>query len=148
MTVLFTRRRRPGARGGNAWALKGAVEACLEFEDAGDREVSLLLTDDRELHGLNRDYRGKDRPTDVLAFALDDAGDADAGMGPLGDVVVSVERARAQARSRRTTIDEELELLVVHGTLHLLGYDHDEPEAARIMRNRTRRIRRHLARET
>ena len=147
MPVLFTRRARQGARGGNGRALKRAVEACLALEGAEDREVSLLMTDDREVHALNRHYRGKDRPTDVLAFALDDAGDADAGIGPLGDVVVSVERARAQARSRRTTVDAELELLVVHGTLHLLGYDHDEPEAARSMRNRTRQVRRRIVRD-
>lgn len=144
MSVLFTRRARKGARGGSGRALKRAVEACLELEGAEDREVSLLVTDDRELHALNLQYRGKDRPTDVLAFALDDAGDIDAGFGPLGDVVVSVERADAQARARRTSLDDELELLVVHGTLHLLGHDHDEPEAARIMRNRTRQVRRRL----
>ena len=148
MPVFLTRRRRAGARGGSARALKRAIEVCLSFESAEDREVSLLLTDDREIHDLNRTYRGKDRSTDVLAFALDESEDADAGVGPLGDVVVSVERGRVQARARRTTLDAELELLVVHGTLHLLGYDHDEPEAARQMRNRTRQVRRLLSRES
>ena len=141
------RRKRLGARGGDARALKRAIQACLAFEDAEDREVSLLVTDDREIRALNRQYRGKDRPTDVLAFALDEGGDADAGIGPLGDVVVSAERAAVQARGRKTTLDQELELLVVHGTLHLLGYDHDEPEAARLMRNRTRQIRRRLGQD-
>lgn len=105
--------------------------------------MSLLFTDDREVHGLNLDYRGVDKPTDVLAFALDEAGPT-FPHAPLGDVVISVERAAAQARARRHPLDAELELLVVHGTLHLLGYDHDEPEAARVMRNRTRQVRRRL----
>lgn len=143
MPVLATRRRRAGARGGDLRRLKRAVEVTLAFEGAPDREVSLLLTDDVEIHQLNRDYRHKDKPTDVLAFALDESGES---YGPLGDVVVSVERARAQARSRRVELDHELELLVVHGTLHLLGYDHEAPEEARRMRARTRRIRSHLRR--
>lgn len=143
--VAFARRRRAGALGGNARSVKRAVQATLTAESADDREVSVLLTDDREIRRLNFAYRGQDKPTDVLAFALDEA--EDGAVDPsLGDVVVSVERARQQAAQRGVSLDHELELLVVHGTLHLLGYDHDEPEAARVMRNRTRAIRRQLAR--
>ena len=143
-SVAFVRRRRRGAAGGDAKAVKKAVAETLAFEGISNREVSVLLTDDREIQDLNRAYRGVDKPTDVLAFALDEA--EDGAVDPsLGDVVVSVERARAQAEGRRVTLDAELQLLVVHGTLHLLGYDHDEPEAARQMRNRTRSIRRRLA---
>ena len=142
--VSFSRRRRAGAAGGNARAVKRAAEMTLVLEDAETREVSVLLTDDREIRSLNQGYRGLDKPTDVLAFALDEA--ENGAMDPcLGDVVISVERARSQAQSRGVSLDSELELLVVHGTLHLLGYDHDEPEAARQMRNRTRAIRRRLA---
>lgn len=144
MSILFTRRRRAGAKGGSAASVKRAIAKTLEMEDAAGREVSLLLTDDREIHQLNRDYRGVDKPTDVLAFALDEAGPVPVEIS-LGDVVISVERARAQAGSRRVTLDAELELLAVHGTLHLLGYDHAEPEEARVMRARTRAIRRRLA---
>lgn len=116
----------------------------LTLEGADAREVSILLTDDHEIQDLNRAYRGFDKPTDVLAFALDEA--EDGAVDPsLGDVVVSVERAQQQAVSRRVDLDAELELLVVHGTLHLLGYDHDDPDEARVMRNRTRAIRRYLA---
>ena len=143
MSVDLTRRRRAGALGGDARKVKRAVLATLGAEGAEAREVSVLLTDDREIHALNREYRHKDKPTDVLAFALDEAegGDLDPS---LGDVVISVERARAQATSRRVSLDAELELLAVHGTLHLLGYDHDVPDRARVMRNRTRAIRRRL----
>lgn len=142
MSLSITRRRRVGARGGQQKTVERAVAMTLELEDAAGREVSVLLTDDREIHALNLEYRQKDKPTDVLAFALDEAAGP---VGPLGDVVISVERAAAQARSRRTTLDAELELLAVHGTLHLLGYDHAEPGEARVMRARTRAVRRRLA---
>jgi probable rRNA maturation factor len=145
MKVHVLRRRRRGALGGDVAALRAAILATLEAEGATAREVSLLLSDDRELHELNLAYRGKDRPTDVLAFALDEA--EDGAVDPsLGDVVISVERARAQAASRRVTLDAELELLAVHGALHLLGYDHEAPDEARAMRARTRSIRARLAR--
>ena len=151
MAVLFSRRRRKGAVGGDGRQLRRVVQHVLDAEGAGAREVSVLLTDDAEIHALNHQWRGKDRPTDVLAFAFDEImgpihfEDPELTVeGPLGDVVISVQRAGAQASSRRVTLDRELELLAVHGTLHLLGYDHDEPEKARVMRNRTRSLRRQI----
>jgi probable rRNA maturation factor len=143
VTVDMVRRRRSGARGGDGARLKAVIAHVLVAEGVADRSVSLVLTDDREIHQLNRDYRKKDKPTDVLAFALDEAEDADR-TGPLGDVIISVERAQAQAKGRRVTLDAELELLAVHGTLHLLGYDHQQAAEARRMRARTRAIRRQL----
>lgn len=81
-------------------------------------EVSVLFCGDRRMRGLNRRYRGKDRSTDVLAFP--------AGPGPLlGDIVVSVPYARRQARRRGEPSSREVDRLVVHGFLHLLGYDHE-----------------------
>lgn len=141
--IELVRRRREGARGGNARGVRRAVALTLEHEEVEGREVSVLLTDDREIHQLNLDFRGQDKPTDVLAFAFDEA------VGPvfspsLGDVVISVERAEAQAKSRKVNLDAELELLAVHGTLHLLGYDHVEADEARVMRNRTRAVRRRI----
>jgi len=153
LPVAMTRRRRAGARGGSARHVRRSVEATLDHQSAPERDVSVLLTDDREIQDLNRSYRGKDRPTDVLAFALDEApGPRDPAISggpagpraPLGDVVVSVETARRQAIGRRTSLDAELELLTVHGTLHLLGFDHDAPDAARAMKRATRAIRRRL----
>lgn len=144
MAVDFIRRRRGGARGGDARRAKQALLETLRHEGAEHREVALVFTDDAEIRALNRDFRGKDRPTDVLAFALDEAEDGALG-GALGDVVVSVETAARQAEARRVDLDHELELLVVHGGLHLLGYDHDVPEAAKAMRAEIRRIRRRLA---
>ncbi|MEO1229914.1 MAG: rRNA maturation RNase YbeY [Myxococcota bacterium] len=180
--VELVRRRRKGARGGDVKAVRRAVATTLRAEGVDGREVSVLLTDDREIQSLNLAYRGFDKPTDVLAFALDESLAVDEGSVPvllfeglegldvpglsppagegsefvvqggesggassLGDVVISVERARAQAASRRVTLDAELELLAVHGTLHLLGYDHADADEARVMRNRTRAVRRRLA---
>lgn len=146
MPVDIARRRRKGALGGSLAEVRRAVTRTLELEGSAHREVSVLLTDDREIQTLNRDFRGKDKPTDVLAFALDEA-EGGAQDPSLGDVVISVERAAAQAESRKVSLDGELELLAVHGTLHLLGYDHAEADEAKLMRARTRAVRRVLARE-
>ncbi|MBI4509837.1 MAG: rRNA maturation RNase YbeY [Deltaproteobacteria bacterium] len=91
-------------------------------------EVGLTLADDDEVHSLNREYRGKDRPTDVLAFAMREGEGGGLHPGLLGDVVISVETAERQARR---ALDEELMFLWAHGLCHLLGYDHntDEEEA-------------------
>lgn len=82
-----------------------------------DRELSILLTGNEEMRVLNRDYRGKDSPTDVLSFPMDDD-------CLLGDIVISTEKAAAQAIEFGVTVDEEMARLLVHGILHLAGYDH------------------------
>jgi probable rRNA maturation factor len=89
--------------------------------------VGLILTGDEEIHELNRAYRGKDKPTDVLAFSMQEGEAPSPGM--LGDVIISVETARRQ-RGKRTLL-EEIAFLWAHGLCHLLGYDHatDEEEA-------------------
>ena len=103
--------------------------------ELGGAELSVLLVSDAEMQRLNRDWRGKDRPTDVLAFAQGE-GDGGAPDGLLGDVVISVDTARRQARSGRRPLGREAERLLVHGLLHLLGYDHERSarEAARMKR--------------
>ncbi len=83
------------------------------------REVSVLFCGDRRMRRLNRVYRRKDRPTDVLSFA------AAGGGGLLGDIVISVPYAKRQARRRREKPAAELDRLLLHGYLHLLGYDHE-----------------------
>jgi probable rRNA maturation factor len=87
---------------------------------------------DPEIHALNRQYRGKDKPTDVLSFPLADE------LQPflLGDVIISVETAARQAQRRGHTLREELQTLLIHGILHLLGYDHEvsRSEAIRMRR--------------
>jgi probable rRNA maturation factor len=101
--------------------------------DADDRAATVALVADERIRALNRDYRGHDKPTDVLAFS---SGDADEPNGPpyLGDIVISVETAERQARRRGSELSRELKVLVLHGFLHLLGYDHetDEGEMRRV----------------
>ncbi len=108
-------------------ALRGIVEHALHHEGA-EGGVTLVLTDDEGIRSLNRDFRGVDAPTDVLAFGAQEeaAGFVAApGMeGYLGDVIVSYPRAVAQAAEQGHSVAEELALLIVHGVLHLLGYDH------------------------
>lgn len=81
------------------------------------REVSVLITDDDRIQELNKTYRNKNKPTDVLSFPMDDE-------QLLGDIVISMDTAKAQAESFKVSLDEELSRLLVHGLLHLLGYDH------------------------
>lgn len=92
-------------------------------------EVALRLTDDATIHALNRDYRKKDRPTDVLAFALREGEGGALHPHMLGDLVISVDTARRQARRR--ALAGEILFLAAHGLCHLLGYDHrnDREEA-------------------
>ena len=90
-------------------------------------EAAFRLTVDAEIHALNRDYRHKDRPTDVLAFAQREGPPGATDDGVLGDVVVSVETARRQAKRRGPQgLWTEIRFLATHGLCHLLGYDHDD----------------------
>jgi rRNA maturation RNase YbeY len=102
----------------------------LAAEGAGEVEVGVALTDDAGIQALNRAYLGRDEPTDVLAFYLAEEGE---GRPYLGDVAISLERAREQAPSYGHSWEEECATLLVHGLLHLLGYDDGtEPERRRM----------------
>jgi rRNA maturation RNase YbeY len=103
-----------------AGLLEAAVRLTLTADGHGSAEISVTLLDDDQIRELNAKYLGKDVPTDVLAFAL---GDEEA---PLGDVYVGVPQARRQAEELGVPVTEELVRLVVHGTLHALGYDHPD----------------------
>jgi probable rRNA maturation factor len=96
-----------------------------------ESELSILLVGDDEITQLNREYLSRDRPTNVLAFAMREGEDKDLHPALLGDVVISTETAQREAQQRDVTIEEEMTLLLVHGILHLLGYEHgDIPEEA------------------
>ncbi len=115
--------------------LKRAVEKVLRREDRPG-EVTVVVTDEQGIRELNRDFLGRDRVTDVLAFATQEEGGPFVpapGAGKyLGDVIVCYPRAVQQALEQDHSVGEELALLVVHGVLHLLGYDHatEEEQAA------------------
>ncbi|HIC54166.1 MAG TPA: rRNA maturation RNase YbeY, partial [Gemmatimonadetes bacterium] len=99
--------------------LEAAVRKALDA-DGREAELSVTLVDDAEITRLNREYRGKDRPTDVISFSL---GSPDQ---PLGDVYVGAEQARRQAEALAVPLSEELVRLAIHGTLHVLGHDHPD----------------------
>ena len=117
--------------------IERAVLMMGELYDAATCEVSITLTDDEHIHALNRQYRGIDRPTDVLSFAFNESDepeiiyDDEKHIDALGDIIVSLDRARAQALEYGHSFRRELIFLIVHGMLHLLGYDHIE-EADRL----------------
>lgn len=90
-----------------------------------DGDLSIMLTDDAQLHELNQDYLGIDAPTDVLSFPASET-DPETGRRYLGDILISVPRAEEQASAAGHELEAEIMLLVVHGTLHLLGHDHAE----------------------
>jgi len=112
-------------------------------------EIGVLVTDNKTVHKLNRIYRGENEPTDVLSFqtAVSAGERAEAtfvsapdGVHHLGEVIISYPQAEKQARERGLTISQELAILVVHGTLHLLGYDHESPKEKRVMREKESQI--------
>ena len=118
---------------------------CLDLSRA---ELSIAITDDREIRELNKVFRHHDRATDVLAFAMREEPLGTARTAPaevlagemLGDVVVSVETARRQANQRRRPLDAEMRLLLAHGLLHLVGYDHQSDAEEATMTAETERL--------
>ena len=110
--------------------IRRAILATLEHESFPyDAEVSVTLCDNEYIRALNKEYRGKDSHTDVLSFPIYDNGEFDLGEcisgAVLGDIVISLERAAEQARELGNTFLYEIAFLVIHSTLHLLGYDHE-----------------------
>jgi probable rRNA maturation factor len=105
-----------------------------------DTELSVLFTGDEHIQTLNRDYRHKNKPTDVLAFALREGEFADTEQPMLGDVVVSVDTAARQATAAKKPLLAEVTMLLAHGLLHLLGWDHETAVKDRAMRVETERL--------
>lgn len=104
--------------------LEGAARAALEHESESlESELSIILADDARLHELNLNYLGVDAPTDVLSFPASET-DPETGARYIGDILISIPRAQAQAEVAGHPLEAEVQLLVVHGTLHLLGHDH------------------------
>ena len=113
--------------------LERAARATLTHQnESSNADLSIVLTDDARLHKLNRDYLGIDAPTDVLSFPASET-DPETGSRYLGDILLSIPRAQEQATAAGHALDSEVQLLVVHGVLHLLGYDHAEAKEKRKM---------------
>ncbi|MEK4028770.1 MULTISPECIES: rRNA maturation RNase YbeY [Bacillaceae] len=128
------------------------VEALLELTAekeavAEDSEVSITFTNNPRIQEINREYRGKDTPTDVISFALEEMGEEEIEISGaeglprvLGDIVISVERAKEQAVEYGHSFERELGFLAVHGLLHLLGYDHMTEEEEKVMFQKQKEI--------
>jgi len=127
---------RPGrGTAAEAAAARAALESAMDrLGVPPETEIALVLTDDAELHALNRAYRGQDQPTDVLSFPAD-AADLPPGEPPfLGDILISVPRAAEGAARAGHALTDELRLLAVHGLLHLLGHEDETEAGAEAMR--------------
>ena len=121
--------------------IRKRVKSILSALECDSAEVSILFVDDDRMRELNRTWRGKDRTTDVLAFSQREGVSPPGSEALLGDVVISVETASRQAKERGTSLDDELDLLMVHGVLHLLGFDHERGGTrGRAMRKKQKEI--------
>ena len=132
--------------------LQSVAEQALVAQDAGSRvELGLVITNQERVQQLNRSYLGKDEPTDVLAFSMlpgEQMPGADFppfvippdGVLHLGEVIISYPQAVIQAGEHQHSIKKEIAILIIHGVLHLLGYEHDKPELERRMRAREAEI--------
>lgn len=134
-------------RGGNmSWDeadIEQLTRFALEKMDVPDScEVSISLVSEDEIHELNREYRGKDAPTDVLSFECDDPweGETQGECIALGDVVIALDVVNAQREQFGTSFEQEASLMLVHSLLHLLGYDHMTDEEEREMQGLEKRI--------
>jgi probable rRNA maturation factor len=132
----FARRVQPD------W-LTAIARITLEHESVGDCQLSVVITDDDEIQALNRQYAGDDKPTDVLSFSQEEGEQFTAVPDEarrLGDVIISLETAERQASEAGHDLDAEVAHLLAHGVLHLLGYDHAEPDEEREMREHERAV--------
>jgi len=121
----------------DAKEVRARASRMLDALSLPNAELSILLCDDATIHALNRDYRKKDKPTDVLAFAMREGDYAELAGDMLGDVIVSLDTAARQAKEKKHPLDREITMLVAHGLLHLLGYDHATRTEERRMTART-----------
>ena len=140
--------------------LKRVARALLQAMGENASTLSISLVDDREIQNLNRDHRGKDKATDVLSFPLNPSDSEEKSTGAttsvsarpprakpagspermLGDVVISVDTARRQAAEYDAPLENEIHRLLIHGILHVLGHDHEEPRERAVMEAEERRL--------
>ena len=105
--------------------IRSTVLKVLKILDCADKEISLSFVDDENIKQLNKQYLGKDKATNVLSFSLQEGEYGDINPQILGDIIISVETAQRDALYGRLTIAQEIDFLIIHGILHLLGYNHE-----------------------
>ncbi len=134
LSVLF---EKASEKAISAREIKRRMRVMMRQRQIDKREISIVITDDKSIHKLNKEYRHKDKPTDVLSFSLQEGEFIEHARGALGDIVVSLETAARQARENQRTLLEEVTFLLAHGLLHLLGYDHQTDKEERTMNRET-----------
>jgi probable rRNA maturation factor len=123
--------------------LRRSLKKIVRYLECGDKEISLLLTDNETIREMNRRYLGRDYPTNVISFSLSEGKFGNINPSLLGDVIISVERAQTDAGKARMDFTDELDFLVIHGVLHLLGYNHEgdtSSDETRVMEKRERAV--------
>ena len=104
--------------------IRSTVLKILKILDCADKEISLSFVDDANIQILNKQYLGKDKPTNVISFSLQEGEYGNINPHMLGDIIISVESAQRDAFYGKLTIEQEFDFLIIHGILHLLGYNH------------------------
>ena len=122
--------------------IRSIVLKLLKHLECTDKEVSLSFVNDETICGLNNQYRNKNKPTDVLSFSLQEGEFSNINPDVLGDIVISVETAKENAQKNGLPLEQEINFLIIHGLLHLLGYDHENTtkEEKRRMRQREKEL--------
>ncbi|AKO94182.1 rRNA maturation RNase YbeY [Priestia filamentosa] len=126
--------------------IHGLLKLASQMEEVSNAELSLTFVDNDAIQDINREYRGKDKPTDVISFAMEEMGEGELEIvgedlpRALGDIIISVPKAEEQAEDYGHSFMRELGFLAVHGFLHLLGYDHETEEEEKEMFTRQTEI--------
>ena len=122
--------------------IRRATIMLLKHLGCADKEISLSFVNDKTIQELNKQYRNKDKPTDVLSFSLQEGEFGNINPHILGDVVISVDTAKADASKVDLSFEQEINFLIIHGLLHLLGYNHENttPEEAKKMRKKEKEL--------
>ena len=125
--------------------IKQTVQVILDALDCPDSEVSILIVDDPQIEELNQQYLNRKGPTNVIAFAMREGEFSDLSPQLLGDVVISTDTAAREAQIASTSMERRFNELLVHGILHLMGYDHETSEDdARVMEDKSRELMKHI----
>lgn len=126
----------------NRKKLRNTVLKIFKILDCPENEISICLTDDKNIKQLNKEYLGKDKATNVLSFSLQEGEYGTINPLALGDVVISVDTAQKDAKTGHLTLEQEIDFLLIHGILHLLGYEHENTsdQAAKKMRRKEKEI--------
>ena len=118
-----------------------AFQKILELLEIEDKEVSILIVDDEGIRKINRDYLGRDRPTNVISFSMSEGEFGDVNPSILGDIIISAETAQKDTESHSILFEDEIDFLLIHGMLHLLGYDHETTDSdAEIMKAKEKEL--------